>query len=271
MAKTNTGLVAYCKAQKGKPYWYGTYGQKASKKLYNAKKKQYPKQYKWSYPTKDAGKKVHDCAGLIKGYLWSSSPSASPKYNAKQDFGATGFYNKAKKKGKISSFKKIAVQLVFKGNDKTKTHVGVYIGNNYVIEAKGHKYGVIQSKFSTGGWKYWAQCHLIKDDTATKNVVSSALVASTASSTAMNSQLDESPEIEIEEMMELFKYVVIAESGLRIRDQAGMNGKIVACMNYGSECVSDGITKEADGESWLNVDQDGNTGWSCAKYLKRIE
>ena len=30
MSKTNTGLVAYAKAQLGKPYWWETFGQKAS-------------------------------------------------------------------------------------------------------------------------------------------------------------------------------------------------------------------------------------------------
>ena len=29
-SKTNTGLVAYAKAQVGNPYWYGTFGQLAT-------------------------------------------------------------------------------------------------------------------------------------------------------------------------------------------------------------------------------------------------
>ena len=30
MTKTNAGLVEYCRAQLGLPYWYGTFGQTAS-------------------------------------------------------------------------------------------------------------------------------------------------------------------------------------------------------------------------------------------------
>lgn len=165
MAKTNTGLVAYVKAKVGCYYWYGTYGQMASKSLYNAKKKQYPKYYTASDFSKQIAnpKQVFDCAGLIKAYLWTDSISdKTPKYNAKQDYGATGFYNAAKKKGKYSSSVKMKVgTLVFKGNDKTKTHVGVYIGDNKVVEAKGHAYGVVTSKLSTGKWGYYAECHLI--------------------------------------------------------------------------------------------------------------
>ena len=41
--KTNTGLVAYAKAQLGKPYWYGTFGQTASEALYKDKSRQYAK------------------------------------------------------------------------------------------------------------------------------------------------------------------------------------------------------------------------------------
>lgn len=40
MTKTNSGLLAYAKAQVGNPYWYGTYGQTATAALHAAKKKQ---------------------------------------------------------------------------------------------------------------------------------------------------------------------------------------------------------------------------------------
>ena len=63
MSKTAKGLVEYAKAQLGRPYWYGTFGQAASKPLYNEKKKDYPSYYKWEYDGEID--KVHDCAGLI--------------------------------------------------------------------------------------------------------------------------------------------------------------------------------------------------------------
>ena len=42
MTKTNTGLVEYAKAQLGKPYWGGTFGQVASAGLLVQKRTQYP-------------------------------------------------------------------------------------------------------------------------------------------------------------------------------------------------------------------------------------
>lgn len=165
MAKTNTGLVAYVNAKVGCYYWFGTFGQMASKSLYNSKKNQYPKYYTASdFATQIAHpKQVFDCAGLIKAYLWTDSiDDTTPTYKSSQDYGATGFYNQAKKKGAWSSSVKMKIgTLVFKGTDKTKSHVGVYVGNNKVVEAKGHAYGVITSTLSSGGWKYWAECHLI--------------------------------------------------------------------------------------------------------------
>ena len=85
MSKTNTGLLEYAKAQVGKPYWYGCYGQTASQSLYNSKKASYPKYYTASDFTSQYGKRVHDCSGLIKGYLWSDTSTSTPTYKASQD------------------------------------------------------------------------------------------------------------------------------------------------------------------------------------------
>lgn len=163
MAKTNSGLAKYVKLQVGLPYWFGTFGQKGSAQLYAAKKKQYPKYYTAKDFSKQYGKRVHDCAGLIKGYLWSATPTSTPVYKASQDFGATGFYTHAKRKGTISSFPKYNGLLVFKGKNQTMTHVGVY-ADGMIVEAKGHAYGVVKTKFKPSEWTHWAQCHLITDD-----------------------------------------------------------------------------------------------------------
>ena len=95
---TNIGLVEYADAMYdyGSPYWYGTFGNIASEELYQAKKKQYREQYeKWSKYSFETqyGLKVHDCIGLIKGYLMNptidenghvQNPLAPSKYNSKQ-------------------------------------------------------------------------------------------------------------------------------------------------------------------------------------------
>lgn len=152
--KTNKGLVEYAKAQLGLPYWYGTFGQTSTADLYAYKRKQYPVYYKsWDdFPTQ-YGKRVHDCVGLIKGYLWSDTPTATPKYNSSQDVSANGMLSKCTEKGTISTMPDVPGVLVFMSG-----HVGIYIGNGEVIEARGHEYGVVKTKLKSRPWVNWGKC-----------------------------------------------------------------------------------------------------------------
>ncbi len=178
--KTNSGLVTYAKAQVGKPYWYGTFGQTATAALLTSKKAQYPSYYTASDFTGQIGQRVHDCVGLIKGYLWSNSATATPTYNSSQDKSAAGMYSIASKKGAISTFPATAGLLVFKGTTAAKIHhVGIYDGDGYVYEAKGHEYGVVKTKYLKSDWNFWAQCSYITDDT-TETVDTSTLAAATS-------------------------------------------------------------------------------------------
>lgn len=159
-SKTNTGLVAYARAQLGKPYWYGTFGNTASESLLTSKKKQYPKHYtsgRMSKYRSQLGMRVHDCVGLIKGYLWSESETASPKYNSAQDVSANGMLKKCIEKGKIKTLPEIPGVLVFMSG-----HVGIYAGNGKVIEARGFAYGVVETELADRKWTSWGKCPWIK-------------------------------------------------------------------------------------------------------------
>lgn len=155
--KTNTGLADYCQKQLGKPYWYGSFGQSATRSLYNAKKKQYP-----SYYTADdfekqisGGQKVHDCIGLVKGYMWcKDADDGKPVYrsNGFPDVSADGQYTRSKRKGAaISTLPEEVGVLVF-----MPKHVGVYIGGGWVIEARGHAFGVVKTRLKDRPWTKWA-------------------------------------------------------------------------------------------------------------------
>lgn len=151
MTKTAKGLVEYAKAQHGKPYWNGTFGQAASKELHAQKKRQLPSRYQWEYDPKEAGVKVHDCGGLIKGYLWCDSPEdTTPTYNAAQDMDADMMWDACKIKGPMNTMPDIPGVLVFK-----KGHVGVYLGNGEVEEARTRSYGVVRTKLTERGWTGW--------------------------------------------------------------------------------------------------------------------
>lgn len=153
--KNNKGLVEYCKRQLGKPYWYGCFGQLSNPSLLANKKKQYPKYYTANDFDKQMNVKVHDCIGLIKGYMWcKDAEDTKPVYcsNGFPDCSADMQYNRSKRKGStIMTMPDVEGVLVFMSG-----HVGVYIGNGEVIEARGHAYGVVKTKLSLRPWKRWA-------------------------------------------------------------------------------------------------------------------
>ena len=238
MTKTNAGLVEYCKAQLGLPYWYGTFGQKASAALYADKKEQYPEYYTAKDFQSQYGKRVHDCAGLIKGYLWSDTPTSSPKYDPKTDYGATGFYQHCTKKGSLDTFDHIPGRLVFKGKPTKMTHIGVYVGNGEVIEAKGHKYGVIKSKLNSS-WSYWGQSNLIKE---------SQIPATPATPTKADT----------------FK-VKTNGSPLALRVAPKKSSALIVWMKNGSSIKVSGTQ-----DGWSRVTYQGKTGWAYSKWIAKV-
>lgn len=155
--KTNTGLVNYCEKQLGLPYWNGTFGQTASAALYEYEKARHPKYYTATDFPSQYGKRVHDCGGLIKGYLWSLTPTSTPAYNSAQDCNAEMFYEYATEKGALTSdvAKKLKKGMLL--YNKAKTHVAVWSGSE-VIEARGHSYGVVASNLDLSRFKWWSNC-----------------------------------------------------------------------------------------------------------------
>ena len=112
MDKTNNGLVEYCKKQLGLPYWWGTFGQVATQSLLDQKKKQYPKQYTASDFSQQFGLRVHDCVGLIKGYLWTND-KGKLTYILDQDKDVSGMLSHCKEIGDIKNIPEIKGLLVF--------------------------------------------------------------------------------------------------------------------------------------------------------------
>lgn len=250
MTKTNAGLVEYCQAQLGRPYWYGTFGQKASAALYADKKKQYPKYYTAKDFQSQYGKRVHDCAGLIKGYLWSDTPTSTPKYDPKTDYGATGFYQHCSKKGSLDTFDHVPGRLMFKGKPTKMTHVGVYIGDGWIVEAKGHAYGVIKSKLDTK-WTHWGQCNLIEED-----------------QTAPASQPEPAPK------PTTTTYQVKTNGNvLRLREKPTTVSKCLAKIPNKTRIEVSEIVKGSTvlgNNKWAKTTYKGKTGYCSMKYLQKI-
>lgn len=173
---TNSGLVQYCKdALKLKTIymWGGLFREVTNSYIeylsnVPAYKNQYPKD-RVNELKSVIGKDYYgcDCVGLIKSYYFGG---VGIKNNAKgygdgsKDVGVGTMYQKAITKGKISTMPKKEGVLVMTSDFG---HVGVYVGENKVIECTLSKFGdgVVQTLFTDRPWAYWCQCPFIENDT----------------------------------------------------------------------------------------------------------
>ena len=95
------------------------------------------------------GQKVHDCSGLIKGYLFCDTPNSFySKYDAEIDGGID--LEHCSEKGYLNTLPDVPGILVFMPG-----HIGVYIGEGKVIEARGHEYGVVETNLKDRSWTKW--------------------------------------------------------------------------------------------------------------------
>jgi len=141
MSKNNLDLVQHCKKalKEGWAYTWSTFGQTLTSSLLKNLQQRYPEEINryYDYIINNNMNKINvDCSGLIKSYLfeWRNN---NPVYNSQFDLSAEMVINRAKVKGKISTIPEtLGLCVYFKG------HIGVYIGNGEVIEARGTKYGV---------------------------------------------------------------------------------------------------------------------------------
>lgn len=164
--KNNKGLVEYAQRALAEKWGYvwGTFGNELTPKLFEAKIKQYPNEvgrYKDFISRTWLHRKTSDCVGLIKSYMWFEDGTI--KYDAKTDVSANGMFERAKEKGSIETMPEIKGLLVWK-----KGHIGIYIGNGWVIEANSTRKGVIKTPLKGTGstaWTNWLKCPFITYET----------------------------------------------------------------------------------------------------------
>lgn len=103
-----------------------------------------------------------DCSGLIIHWL------CDIKGLIDGDTSAAGLYRQCTQKGKLGAWRMDPGDLVFRYSfAKGKMgHVGVYVGNGMVIEAKGRDYGVVNLHLCLGGWTHQGKHPALAEDTA---------------------------------------------------------------------------------------------------------
>lgn len=172
MKYTNKGLVDHARKALSEKwcYVYGTIGLLLTDAIIKQKQAQYPEQInKYLNLIKTyIGRRSVDCVNLIKSYLWWDDSKNGPVYSIKFDkvngvwMCANGMYQIAKEKGPLNTIPEIPGICVWRNG-----HIGIYIGSGQVIEAKGTKYGVVQTPLKGTGsnsWTQWLKCPLIEYD-----------------------------------------------------------------------------------------------------------
>lgn len=157
--KNNLDLAAYAIQawENGWGYVWGTYGNILTQSLFDYKLQQYPGgvgKYADFIRNNWLNRRTADCVGLIKGYGWLDASSLEIKYgtNGMADYGANQMYQSATESGTMDAMPDIVGLAVWK-----QGHIGVYIGNGYVIEAMGTKYGVVKTELAKRSWSGWCK------------------------------------------------------------------------------------------------------------------
>lgn len=143
----------------GDGYVYGTVGQNCTVALLKAKYRQYGTQMQADYYQKNGdytkglcarwlNKWVADCSGLIKAVRRDLT-------GVFRDVSAQGTYDQCGRCGIYSTMPLIPGCALFMWNAARRRmgHVGVYVGDGWVVQSAGVRYGVIKTKLS--GWTHW--------------------------------------------------------------------------------------------------------------------
>jgi hypothetical protein len=151
-SRTGKQFAEYAKSLLGKPYMYGNNGWIITDALIDAKIKQYPYQYrdlqsdirkygmtKVQYLRTKNGERGYDCSSIADLFTG-------------HDKSADGWLAAAVVSGSIESLPDLAgVTVHFPG------HMGVYMGDKTVVEARGTFYGVVRTNLKDRPWKFWAK------------------------------------------------------------------------------------------------------------------
>lgn len=206
----------------------------------NATAKKQDKYYGAVYGSKWINHIVTDCSGLfywafkeLGGYMYHGSNTMYNKYCTSK--------GKLTKRGRTDGKELKPGTAVFTGNESNHGHVGLYIGNDTVIEASGTQAGVITTKISGGKWTYWGELKGVKYGAASSSQQQGA------------SQVSENTNT---------KSAVVTGNRLALREAPSTEAKILTRINTGER------VQLLDDTEWVKVKYQGKTGYVMAKYIK---
>ena len=226
----------------GDGYVWGAKGYTLTQSKLDELINQYPEYVSQSKNGKWLGKKVWDCAQLVR--------YAMKEVDISMVSGATSQWNKTDwiKKGKINTIPRDKICCLYRQtNGTTMQHTGVYLGNGYFIDARGSSTGVVKTKLEKYPWTHWG----IPDGLYSKKELA-----------------EEKPATPQEVLKVLYKAKVVAESGstVRMRSAASGSASTVKKVPVGSE-----VEVVAEQSEWKQIVYNGQTGFMMDDFLEKTE
>jgi len=216
-------------------YIYGTAGILWTQAKQNAAEREKTKEYGQQW----VGHTVADCSGMftwafkqLGGYMYHGSNTMYLKYTTAHGVLTNGKRDDGKEL--------LPGTAVFKYSEKYENpyyHVGLYIGNNVVIEAQGTRAGVITSTLSSG-WNRWGELKGV-DYTATDTPAEKTEPSPVKEGTAH-----------------------VTGGTLNVRSRPSVKGSVLKRLPSGTEVH---VTETVD-ESWSEI-QWTETGYVMSRYL----
>lgn len=219
-------------------YAWGATGYVLTQSKLNSLIKQYPDYVSQSKNGRWLGKEVFDCAQLVR--------LAMKKAGINMVSGASSQWKKTdwEAKGTIDTIPKDKMCCLYREAPTANPmqHTGIYLGNGYVVDARGSYDGVLHTALSKYKWTHWG---------IPKGLYSGEIIV---------------PEQEVYEV--LFQATVIATSGKTVRMRAAASTAATVLKSIKLGQIVDVIGESGD---WYKIVYNGQTGYMQKKFLKRLD
>lgn len=233
--KTKAEIVKdWALSKEGCGYVWGATGYVLTQSRLDSLKEQYPDNVNEDIVKKWIGKEVYDCAQFTR--------QAMKQVGISLVSGASSQWKKTdwEQKGDISTLPADKVCILYRESPSANPmqHTGVYLGNGYVVDARGSKSGILHTAFTSYGWTHWA----------------------------MPKGLYDNFEVEPEEVLPvLYQAQVTANSGntVRMRADATTESAVLKNIRLGQ---SVDIVEEVN-DDWRKIVYNGQTGFMMKKFL----
>ena len=233
MTSNEEKVLTWLNDKIGDYYIWGSTGYVLSKSKLDELIAQYPNYVSYSKNSKAIGHRVWDCASLVR--------YAMKQIGISMVSGATSQWKKTKwaRKGTIDQLPKDQVACLYRWTGSVMQHTGIYLGNGYVIDARGSSAGVIKSKLSSYPWTHFGQPQGLIKKEQTNEVISVSYQAK-----------------------------VIADSGstVRMRSAPSKEASVTATIALGT--IVD-VVEEAEG--WCGIMYNGQKGYMMSQFLEKTK